>query len=136
MKFYSILLSLILLSFLACTEETATPIPSNNNLLFKNTFLIDIKVENDSLNLPVFNLPSIEKDLIFIAVSKEQLRVVAHEIQNKDAIIWSWNSGLNNNGNIRLVDGILADSIKMMNTSHSTRSQLLRPTLLGSMGMG
>lgn len=110
-------LLLFLNLFIACEEESPAPIPTNDDLLFENTLSLDVKVYSDSLNLPVFDVASIESDLVYIAISKEQLRVSNNEIQNKDAIVWRWNSGLNNNSQIRLIDGVLEDSLKIVNIS-------------------
>lgn len=91
-------------------EDTIPELPLNEHLLFINSYELDINASPDANNFPLFDISNIKQDKIFIAVGREPFVVMNNEVQNKDAIIWHWNTGMESITQIAFSNGVLGDS--------------------------
>lgn len=104
------LLLIILITVLACKEEELPPVFPNENLLFTSSLPLPIELAIDTLGLPNFDVNAVENAIFCIAISEEKLVADDIEIQNQDAIIWTWHNSGENNTSIKLTDGVFSDS--------------------------
>ena len=117
MKMKNILFPLLLLVVIACQDKEVSPILDNDKLLFTNSLPLLVDLSFDSLNLPFFSLENSSNKLIYLAISEEALTTKNREIQNQDAIIWQWHSGMNSNEIIQLGEGDFSDTIRFENSN-------------------
>ncbi|MFK7947141.1 MAG: hypothetical protein AB8G11_06115 [Saprospiraceae bacterium] len=111
-KNYILLLSIVtILSLqLGCTDDNTPQLPTNENLLFVNSYELDITTSPHTNNFPLFDISNIEQSKVFIAVGTEPFTVMDNEVQNTDAIIWHWNTGMDAITQITFADGELDDA--------------------------
>ncbi|MEM6699325.1 MAG: hypothetical protein AAF599_13060 [Bacteroidota bacterium] len=83
-----------------------------------------IELTFDQSNTPIFSVEAVSNELIYIAISNEQLTTDELEVQNQDAIIWHWHSGINNNKFIGVEDGSFLDSIALKQKNVSCQLSL------------
>lgn len=104
----TILLAIIF--FQSCEEQVTPPErPFNEQLVFQNSEELIIPTTLDSNDFPIFDISSVDQQKVFIAVSTEALTTSNFEVENTDAIIWQWHSGLNAINQIKFENGELLD---------------------------
>jgi hypothetical protein len=110
-KNYLFILSVITILFsqLSCTDDSTPQLPTNENLLFVNSYKLDITTSPHINNFPLFDISNIEHGKVFIAVGTEPFTVPDNEVQNTDAIVWHWNTGMDAITQIAFADGTLDD---------------------------
>lgn len=92
--------------FYSCDEDNGiADLPFNENLLFQNSFELNISATPDSNDFPIFDISAVEHEKVFIAVSTEPLTSDNMNIENTGAIVWQWHSGMNSNNFIKYNDG-------------------------------
>jgi hypothetical protein len=107
----------ILFSQLSCTDDSTPQLPTNENLLFVNSYELDVSASPHINNFPLFDISNIEQSKVFIAVGTEPFTVMDNEVQNTDAIIWHWNTGMDAITQITFADGKLDDATLAGNQS-------------------
>lgn len=106
-----ILATALVVLLLSCNEQVDDLPNSTNTGIFPSTERLQIDTTSGLFNFPQFYLddPDLPK-LIYIAIFDEPISIEEQQIANRDAIIWEWNSSMEQVDVVRFENGVLLDS--------------------------